>query len=71
MSVYDPKSLHAEDFINDAEIRETLAYAEAHKNDLALQMIVMSKYELDDGEFDEMRDILYREVYHYSGRKTK
>ena len=34
-------------------------------------MIVMSKYELDDGEFDEMRDILYREVYHYDGKKTK
>jgi len=41
------------------------------KNKLVLQMIIMSKYELDDGEFDEMRDILYREVYHYSGKKTK
>ena len=35
------------------------------KNKLALQMIVMSKYELDDGEFEEMRHILYREVYHF------
>lgn len=26
-------------------------------------MIIMSKYELDDDEFDEIRQILYREVY--------
>ncbi|MCR4828166.1 MAG: GNAT family N-acetyltransferase [Bacteroidales bacterium] len=38
-----------------------------HGKGLALPMIVMSKYELDDGEFDEMRSILYREVYHYEG----
>ena len=43
MSVYDPKSLHAEDFINDEEIRETLSYAEAHKNDLALQREILEK----------------------------
>ena len=29
MAVYNPKSLKAEEFINDEEIRETLAYAEA------------------------------------------
>ena len=29
MSTYNPKSLRAEEFINDEEIRETLAYAEA------------------------------------------
>ena len=27
--MYDPKSLKAEDFINDQEIQDTLAYAEA------------------------------------------
>ena len=43
MSVYDPKSLHAEDFINDAEIRETLDYAEAHKNDLPLIKEILEK----------------------------
>ncbi len=32
MAKYDPKSLKAEEFINDAEIRETLEYAEANKN---------------------------------------
>ena len=32
MFKYDPKSLKAEEFIHDGEIRETLAYAEANKN---------------------------------------
>ena len=36
MSIYNPKSPKAEEFIHDGEIRETLAYAEAHKNDLEL-----------------------------------
>ena len=36
MAVYDPKSLKAEEFINDAEIQETLACAEANKNNVEL-----------------------------------
>ena len=36
MAIYDPKSMHAEEFINDEEIRATLAYAEANKNNVAL-----------------------------------
>ena len=36
MAIYDPRSLHAEEFINDEEIRETLAYAEANKNNVEL-----------------------------------
>ena len=36
MAVYNPKSLKAEEFINDAEIRETLEYAEKNKNNLEL-----------------------------------
>ena len=36
MSTYNPKSLRAEEFINDEEIRETLAYAEANKNNAEL-----------------------------------
>ncbi len=31
MYKYDAKSLKAEEFINDEEIRETLAYADANK----------------------------------------
>ena len=33
---YDMKSLIAEEFINDEEIRETVSYAKEHKNDAAL-----------------------------------
>ena len=36
MAIYDPKSLKAEEFISDSEIRETLAYAEANKNNIEL-----------------------------------
>lgn len=36
MAIYNPKSLKAEEFINDNEIQETLAYAEANKNNLPL-----------------------------------
>ncbi|MBQ3068623.1 MAG: [Clostridia bacterium] len=36
MALYDPKSLKAEEFIHDGEIRDTIAYAEAHKNDMEL-----------------------------------
>lgn len=34
MSNYNPKSMKAEEFISDEEIRETLAFAGEHKNDL-------------------------------------
>ncbi len=43
MAKYDPKSMHAEEFINDEEIRETLAWAEAHKNDEALIDEILEK----------------------------
>ena len=40
---YNPKSLHAEEFIHDGEIRETLAYAEEHKNDRELIDAILEK----------------------------
>ena len=43
MIKYDPKSLKAEEFINDAEIRETLKYADAHKDDLELVDKILEK----------------------------
>ena len=43
MAHYDPKSLKAEDFINDEEILETLAYAEANKNNVALIDSILEK----------------------------
>ena len=43
MSNYDPKSLKAEEFINDGEILETLAYAEANKNNIPLIESILEK----------------------------
>ncbi|MEF2846400.1 MAG: [FeFe] hydrogenase H-cluster radical SAM maturase HydG, partial [Eggerthellaceae bacterium] len=40
---YNPKSLCADEFINDEEIRETLAYADAHANDLDLAHKILDK----------------------------
>ena len=43
MAVYNPKSLKAEEFINDGEILETIAYAEANKNNVALIDEILEK----------------------------
>ena len=43
MAIYDPKSLKAEEFINDGEIRETLAWAEANKRNVALIDAILEK----------------------------
>lgn len=43
MIEYNPRSLRAEEFINDAEIRETLAYAEDNKDNLALIDEILEK----------------------------
>ena len=43
MPKYDPKSMKAEEFINDEEIRETLAYAEANKNNVELIDQILEK----------------------------
>jgi len=43
MAIYNPKSLKAEEFINDAEIRETLEYAEANKNNIELIDSILEK----------------------------
>ena len=36
MAIYDPKSLKAEEFINDGEILDTLKYADENKDNMAL-----------------------------------
>ena len=41
--MYNPKSMHADEFINDDEIRETLLYAEANKNNLELINGILEK----------------------------
>ena len=43
MAVYNPKSMIADEFINDEEIQETLAYADAHKNDAELIDRILEK----------------------------
>jgi 2-iminoacetate synthase len=42
-AVYNPKSLHAEEFIHDGEILETLAYADANKNNIELIDSILEK----------------------------
>ena len=43
MAIYNPKSLKAEEFINDGEILETIAYAEANKHNAALIEEILEK----------------------------
>ena len=43
MAVYNPKSLKAEEFINDGEILDTIAYAEANKNNVELIDAILEK----------------------------
>ena len=41
--MYNPTSMKAEEFINHAEVLDTLAYADAHKDDLALVDQILDK----------------------------
>lgn len=43
MAIYNPKSRYAEEFINDAEILETLEYAEKNKNNVELIDEILQK----------------------------
>ena len=43
MAIYNPKSLKAEEFINDQEILETLDYAEKNKNNIKLIDQILDK----------------------------
>ena len=43
MAIYNPKSLKAEEFINDKEILETLEYAEQNKNNVELIDKILDK----------------------------
>ena len=43
MAVYNPKSLHAEEFINHEEILETLEYADKNKHNEALIREILEK----------------------------
>ena len=43
MAIYNPKSLKAEEFINDGEILATLEYAEQNKNNAELIDSILEK----------------------------
>lgn len=47
--MYDPKSAHAEEFIDHREILDSLAYADAHKNDVRLIGEILEKARLRKG----------------------
>ena len=47
--MYNPKSLKAEEFIDDNEIKETLAYADANKDNMELIEEILAKAELRKG----------------------
>ena len=47
--MYDPKSRKAEEFIDHQEILDSLAYADAHKNDVALIDAILEKARLRKG----------------------
>lgn len=49
MIKYDPKSLKAEEFINHAEILETLKFADEHKDDLVYVDSIIEKAKLRKG----------------------
>ena len=49
MIKYDPKSLKAEEFINDAEIQETLKYADDNKDNFELIDSIIEKAKLRKG----------------------
>lgn len=49
MNEYNPKSLKAEEFISDAEIKATLAYADEHKDELRLVDEIIEKAKLRKG----------------------
>ena len=53
--MYDPKSKNAVDFINDEEILDTLAYADEHKDDIALVNRLIDKT-------DERKGLTHREA---------
>lgn len=49
MIEYDPKSMKVEAFIHDGEIRSTLAFADAHKDDLKMIDDILAKARLRKG----------------------
>ena len=74
--MYDPNSLHAEEFINHDEILDTLAYSDAHKNDRALIQEILEKAKKRKGLSHREASVLLmcededlnQEIFHLSRR---
>ena len=63
MCVYNPKSMLPDEFINDAEIRETLAYADANKNNIPLINEILEKARpVKNGNGCHCRGLSHREA---------
>lgn len=56
IQVYDVKSLKAEEFISDEEIRETLTYADANKDNVQIVDEILAKARLKKG-LDAQRSV--------------
>ena len=63
MAIYNPASLKAEEFINDEEIRATLAYAEENKNNVELIEEILEKARpVKNGNGCTCRGLTHREA---------
>ena len=63
MTVYNPASKKAEEFISDKEIRETLAYAEENKNNIELIDSILEKARpVKNGNGATCRGLTHREA---------
>ena len=65
MTQYNPKSLKAEEFINDEEIQATLQYADENKDNFALIDEIIEKFNAHyanaGAEMEEMIDALFND----------
>ena len=74
--MYNPKSMQAEAFIDHQEILDTLAYADAHKNDVALIDAILEKARLRKGLSHREASVLLaceieeknRQIYELAGQ---
>lgn len=63
MAKYDPKSLKAEEFINDEEIRKTIKYAEENKHNIELIDTILKKaHPIKDGNGYHCTGLSHREA---------
>ena len=68
--MYNPKSMHAEEFINDGEILGTLEYAEANKENYELikdildtKILKLEDIKIKAQEFPDDKNIIVFDIY--------